>query len=115
MVKRVFDRGDIVRVCLNPTEGNEIKGDFRPCLVLSPKAFNQIGVTYVAPITQGGNFAREKGFTVSLNGAGTLTQGVILTHAIKSLDLMARKTQFIEKAPPFIMSEVLARIQAIFE
>ncbi len=29
MVKRsVFERGDIIRVCLNPTSGRELQGDF---------------------------------------------------------------------------------------
>ncbi len=54
----IFDRGDIVRACLNPTAGNELQGDMRPCLVLSPKAFNKLGLTIIAPITQGGNYAR---------------------------------------------------------
>jgi mRNA-degrading endonuclease toxin of MazEF toxin-antitoxin module len=55
MVKRVkFDRGDIVRVNLNSTVGREQQGDFRPALVLSPAAFNALGVALVAPITQGG-------------------------------------------------------------
>ena len=31
----LFDQGDIVRACLNPTAGNELQGDMRPCLVLS--------------------------------------------------------------------------------
>jgi len=52
MVKRVkFDRGDIVRVSLNPTAGREQQGDFRPALVLSPATFNALGVASVAPIT----------------------------------------------------------------
>lgn len=53
MVRRAkFDRGDIVRVSLNPTEGREQQGDFRPALVLSPATFNALGVALVAPITQ---------------------------------------------------------------
>jgi mRNA interferase ChpB len=58
MVRRVkFDRGDIVRVSLNPTERREQQGDLRPALVLSPAAFNALGVALVTPITQAGNFA----------------------------------------------------------
>lgn len=56
MVRRIkFERGDIVRVSLNPTPGKEQQGDFRPALVLSPAAFNALGVALVAPITQGGS------------------------------------------------------------
>lgn len=113
MVKRVFDQGDIVRICLNPTAGNETQGDFRPCIVLSPKAFNALGVAMVAPIIQGGNFARYQGFAVSL--LGMQTQGVILVNGLKSLDITARGAKFVEKAEPVVVQECLAKIQAIFE
>lgn len=111
----VFDKGDIVRVCLNPTEGKETQGDFRPCLVISPKAFNKLGLTLIAPITQGGNFARTEGFAVPLIGSGTETQGVVLVNGIKSLDLVARKAVKIEKVPQMIIDEVAAILMAIIE
>ncbi len=116
MVKKsVFDRGDIVRVCLNPTAGREVQGDYRPCLVLSPKEFNRLGITLVAPISQGGNYARIKGFTVSLMGSGTKTQGVVLISGMRMLDLMARKAKKIETAPAEIVDEVLAILATILE
>jgi mRNA interferase ChpB len=78
MVKRgVPDRGDILHVNFDPTVGREQHGQ-RYALVLSPAAFNQFGLALVCPITQGGAFAREHGFAVSLMSAGTRTQGVIL-------------------------------------
>lgn len=109
----IFERGDIVRVCLNPTAGREITGDYRPCLVLSPKKFNRLGLTCVAPITQGGNFSRFQGFTVTLMGAGTDTQGVILLNAIKMLDLKARQASYLETAPEMIIDEALAIVETI--
>ncbi len=116
MVKQsVFDRGDIVRVCLNPTAGREIKGDFRPCLVLSPKAFNRLGITLIAPITQGGNYARVEGFTVTLLGLGADTQGVILISGIRMADLVARKATKVETVPPGIVDEVLAILATVIE
>lgn len=111
----VFDKGDIVRVCLNPTEGKETQGDFRPCLVISPKAFNKLGLTLVAPITQGGNFARTEGFAVTLTGSGTETQGAVLVNAIRTMDLAAHKAVKIEKAPQIISDEVTAILMAIVE
>ena len=33
----VFDRGDIVRVRLDPVEGHEMRGDARPALVLTTR------------------------------------------------------------------------------
>ncbi|MTI11961.1 type II toxin-antitoxin system ChpB family toxin [Sansalvadorimonas verongulae] len=115
MVKAVFDRGDIVKVCLNPTEGRELQGDYRPCLVLSPRKFNRLGMTLIAPITQGGEFARVKGFTLPLSGTGTETQGVVLLNAVRMVDLAARDAQKKEAAPEFIVQEAVAILNAIIE
>ncbi len=113
--KAIFDRGDIVRVCLNPTAGREITGDFRPCLVLSPKAFNRLGITLIAPITQGGNYARVEGFTVTLMGSGTDTQGIVLISGIRMADLAARKATKVEAAPSEIVDEVLAILATLVD
>lgn len=115
MVKRGFDRGDIVRMCFNPTAGKEIQGDMRPALVLSTKEFNKLGMILVAPITQGGDFSRDKGFAVPLSGAGTQTQGVALMNQVKMLDLQARQAKRIEVAPDEIVADALARLLAIIE
>ncbi|PPB81975.1 mRNA-degrading endonuclease toxin of MazEF toxin-antitoxin module [Mycetohabitans endofungorum] len=85
MVRRAkFERGDIVRVSLNPTVGREQQGDFRLALVLSPAAFNALGVALVAPITQGGELARFAGFAVPLCGSGAETQGVALVNMART-------------------------------
>lgn len=110
-----YERGDIVRVNLNPTAGREIQGDFRPALVLSPAAMNALGTAIIAPITQGGDFSRYAGFAVSLTGTGMDTQGVALMNMIRTVDLDARKAKKIERAPQFVIDDALARLQAIFE
>lgn len=116
MVKRIkFERGDIVRVSLNPTMGKEQQGDFRPALVLSPAAFNALGVALVAPITQGGEFARYAGFAVPLSGSGTETQGVALVNMVRTLDLEARGARKVERAPVEVVEDALARLQTILE
>ena len=114
MVKRVqFGRGDIVMVNLEPTEGREQRGASRPALVLSTSAFNALGVALVAPITQGGDFARHAGFAAPLSGSGTTTQGVALANQIRMLDLEARGARRIETAPEFVVEDALARLRAI--
>ena len=116
MVRRsTFNRGDIIRVTLNPTAGREQEGDFRPALVLSPAAFNLMGVALVAPITQGGDFARYAGFAVPLSGSGTETQGVALINMVRTLDLTARGAKKIETAPDFVVEDALARLRAVLE
>lgn len=116
MVKRpVFQRGDLIRVSLNPVVGREQQSDFRPALVLSPREFNALGMVLVAPISQGANFARTAGFTVSLSGSGTATQGVILINQVRMMDLAGRSAQFVERAPGEVIADALARLQAIID
>ena len=112
---RFFDRGDIVRVSLNPTVGRELQGEMRPALVLSPRKFNALGTALVAPINQGGNYARYAGFVVSLMGSGTETQGVVLVNAVRMLDLEHRGAKKVEAAPAVLVEEVLARLLTILE
>jgi mRNA interferase ChpB len=115
-VKRAkFNRADIVRLNLNPTAGREQQGDFRPALIISPAAFNVSGLVLIAPITQGGDFARYAGFAVPLSGSGTETQGVVLCNQIRTVDLEARGAKRVESVPEMVMDDVLARIQVLIE
>jgi mRNA interferase ChpB len=110
---KAFKRGDIIRLTLNPAQGREMQGDFRPVIVLSEAPFNQLGTTLIAPITQGGDFARVAGFAVTLIGSGTQTQGAIILNQCKMLDLSARAAKLIERAPADVIEEALAKLQAI--
>lgn len=109
-----MERGSIFHVDLNPIKGREQAGP-RFVLVVSPKAFNNLGTPLVCPITQGGGFARHAGFAVALSGAGTRTQGVVLCNQPRVLDLKARGARFVESVPDYIMDEVLARLQTLIE
>jgi mRNA interferase ChpB len=105
-----FDRGDIIRVQLNPSAGQEMQGDMRPALVLSPAPFNGTGLAIVAPITQGGLVGRNAGFAVSLSATGTETQGVVLVNHLRSMDLNARGARKVERAPASVVDEALAKV-----
>jgi mRNA-degrading endonuclease toxin of MazEF toxin-antitoxin module len=109
-----MDRGDVWHVDLNPTRGRE-QANPRYVLILTPRTFNALGTPIVAPITQGGNFARDRGFAVSLSGAGTNVSGVVLCNQLRALDLRARGARFSERVPEFVMDEVLARVLPLFE
>lgn len=115
MKRAKHNRGDIIRLNLNPTAGREQQGDFRPALILTPAVFNAMGLAVIAPITQGGDFARHAGFAVTLSGSGTETQGVVLTNQIRTVDLEARGAKRIEVAPEVVIDDALARVQAMFE
>ena len=110
----VVDRGDIVSVPLDPTIGHEQRG-VRPALVLTTKEFNRLGDVLVAPITQGGDFARYAGFAVSLTGTGCRTQGVALVNKIRMLDLVARKARKIERAPTEVIEDAIGRLVAMLD
>lgn len=110
-----FDRGDIIRIYLNPTAGKEQQGEARPALVISSKTFNMLGVALIAPISQGGDFARYAGFAVTLMGTGCKTQGVVLANMVRSVDLQARGAKLIEKIDGVLVDEVVARLIPILE
>ena len=110
----VFDRGDIVSVPLDPAMGHEQRGT-RPALVLTRKEFNKLGDVLVAPITQGGDFARYAGFAVTLTGTGCKTQGVALVNKIRMLDLAARKARKVERVPQVVIDDAIARLVALLD
>jgi mRNA interferase ChpB len=110
-----MERGDIYRVSLDPSSGNEPQG-MRPVLIVSATAFNRLTKTpVVLPITTVGNFARTAGFAVQLMGAGTKTTGVVRCDQPRTLDLASRNARKVEKVPSEIMDEVLAKLITIFE
>ncbi len=106
-------RGDIYMVDLEPTHGREQRGH-RPVVIVSPDAFNQATqLPIVAPITNGGDFARRIGFAVPLEG--TSTTGIIRCDQPRVLDLKARNGRRVESLPAPIMDDVLAKLATIFE
>jgi mRNA-degrading endonuclease toxin of MazEF toxin-antitoxin module len=109
-----MDRGDIYHVDLDPAKGKEQKGA-RYVLIVSPRAFNRGGTSLVCPITQGGTYARHQGFAVSLSGAGTNAQGIILCNQPRILDVAARNGRFVEKAPDYVVDDVIAKLQTLLD
>lgn len=109
-----MDRGDVYAVDLDPVSGREQAGR-RFVLIVSPARFNALGTPWVCPITQGGNFARNAGFAVPLSGLGTRTQGVVLCHQIRAMDMKARGGRYVETLPAVVIDEVLARLSSVLE
>lgn len=108
-----MDRGEIWLVSLDPIAGHEQSGK-RPVLIVSKASFNKvIRLPVVVPVTSGGNFARIAGFTVSLDGAGTKTMGVIRCDQPRTIDIVARNGKRLERVPDAVVNEVLARLDAI--
>ena len=114
MKRLIPDRGDILHLDLDPALGREQQGQ-RYVLVLTTADFNRFGLALVAPITQGGQFARENGFTVPMMGAGTNTQGVVLCNQVRMLDFKQRGGKVIETVPEIIVDDALARVRALLD
>ena len=114
-MSRLPARGDILELSLDPVKGREIRGS-RPVLVLSADDFNKAsGLLLVAPITQGGTASRETGFSVTLMGTGTRTQGVVLCDQTRTVDARARTFKKIERAPLAVVTEALDAVRSILE
>ena len=114
MTRGIPDRGDILHIDLDPTRGREQRGK-RYVVVLTPAVINRFGCILACPITQGGEFAREHGFAVSLTGAGTHTQGVVLCHQARTLDFKERAAVWVESLPEEILEEILARVRTLLD
>jgi mRNA interferase ChpB len=109
-----MDRGDIYHVDLDPTKAKE-QQSAHYVLIVSPRDFNRGGTAFVCPITQGGDYARSRGFAVSLSRAGTKAQGVVLCNQPRVLDISATGGRFAEKAPDYVVDEVLAKLQTLLD
>lgn len=109
-----MNRGEVWHVDLEPIRGHEQAGA-RYVLVVTDALFNRTSIPIVAPITSGGEFARFRGFAVSLSGAGTRSSGIVLCNQLRAVDLKARGGRFIERVPDFIIDDVLARVATFFE
>lgn len=84
-----IQRGEILRINLNPTIGREQKGNARPCLVLSQTKYNlaRQGIVIVTPIT---NTIKPNIKTMIPIPEGFKIKGSIIAEQIRTLDLNQR-------------------------
>ncbi len=88
----VPDRGDIIWLDLVPQAGTEIN-NYRPCLVLTPKALNQrTKKCFIIPITRSAaKIPTQLPLPSSVDGV----EGTLLVEQLKSLDYRARNARKI--------------------
>ena len=101
-------KGDFVILTFDPQAGHEQRGR-RPALVVSNTLFNRhTGLAMVCPITRTfGNIP----FHVTIPEGSSLT-GYIMVEQLKSVDSARRRARFVEKAPGFVLDEVLSILDA---
>jgi mRNA interferase MazF len=103
------DASDFVYLNFRPQAGHEQAGR-RPALILSPAAFNiGTGFVFACPIA---NQGKGGPFEVAIPPTLRITGFVLVDHA-RSLDWLARETQFVAKAPSSLFEDVRARLAAI--
>lgn len=86
---KIVERGEVIRINLNPTEGREQSGNARPCLVLSNTKFNQRrqGIVVVAPLT---NTIKPQVKTMLQVPKGYKATGSIIAEQVRTIDLKQR-------------------------
>ena len=106
---KVPDRGDAVWIDFNPQSGHEQAGR-RPALIISPAAYNgKVGLAIMCPIT-----SRRKGYPFEVQiPDGHPVSGVVLADQVKSLDWRARGAEVIQRLPPAVTNEVLAKLATL--
>jgi mRNA interferase MazF len=84
-----IQRGEILRINLNPSIGREQKGDARPSLVLSQTKYNltRQGIVIVTPIT---NTMKPHIKMMIPIPDGFKIKGSVITEQIRTLDLNQR-------------------------
>ncbi|MEW6203436.1 MAG: type II toxin-antitoxin system PemK/MazF family toxin [bacterium] len=105
------ERGDIVRISMNPQAGHEQAGR-RPALVLSPAAYNgRVGLAILCPITH-----HIKGYPFEIPiPSGLKISGVVLADQAKSLDWKARKAELLCRLPHDIVETTLKRLNLLLK
>ncbi|MBC8115016.1 MAG: type II toxin-antitoxin system PemK/MazF family toxin [Candidatus Saccharimonas sp.] len=93
----------------DPQSGLEQQGR-RPALVVSNDLFNKhAGLAFFCPITN-----TNRGFPFHLPvPAGCSLTGFVMVEQLKSLDYMARRVTFVERAPDEFVNDVLGLMDAI--
>lgn len=103
MAKYVPQKGDFIALSFDPQSGHEQKGR-RPALVISNYLFNRhTGLAIVCPVT---NTNRNIPFHLPVPASASLT-GFVMVDQVKSIDFVARKARFIEKAPDELLEDSL--------
>lgn len=107
----MVNRGDIIKLNLNPKTGHEQAG-FRPVVVISNKVYNKYAkMAIVCPIT---NTDNKFPLHIALDSR-TKTTGVVLCEHIRAIDINARQYEFIEKIPTDILENVIDVVYAQIE
>lgn len=106
-----IQRGEIIRINLNPTSGREQSGNARPCLVISHTKYNiaRNGIVVVTPIT---STIKPKIKMMIPIPDGFKIKGSVIAEQIRTLDL---KTRWWRTTGEILPQEFVERIVNTFK
>lgn len=102
------DRYDIIYINLQPKIGSEI-AKRRPCLVLSPEAYNRFGKCLICPITSNSHNLRTE---VPLPSNQAQARGFILADQVRSVDWRVRSADKFDELTDTATYDVVVQIIA---
>ncbi|MDA0266938.1 MAG: type II toxin-antitoxin system PemK/MazF family toxin [Cyanobacteria bacterium] len=108
-----IQRGEIIRISLNPISDREQAGDARPCLVLTHTQFNQAraGIVIFSPITSSVKPAVK---TLIPLPDGFKIHGSVIAEQVRTLDLSQRWWKSTgEQLPDDFVDTVVATLNVI--
>ncbi len=84
-----IQRGEVIRINLNPTQGREQAGNARPCLVLSHTKYNakRGGIVVVTPLT---STVKPRVKMMIPIPEGFKARGSVIAEQVRTLDLRTR-------------------------
>jgi len=105
-----IQRGEILKIDLNPIQGREQAGNARPCLVLSHTKYNQArqGIVVVTPIT---STIKPEVKMMIVIPKGFKVKGSVVAEQIRTLDL---KTRWWKTTGEVLPTEFVDRVVRIF-
>ena len=111
MVMRSYipEKGDIIYFNFSPSSGHEQKGT-RPAVVLSQSLVNgPSGLAFVCPIT-----SKQKFYPFEVVVKTDKISGVALSDQCRSIDYVARRVRFVERAPDYIVLDIIQKFITLF-
>jgi mRNA interferase MazF len=102
------DRGDFIWLILDPRVGHEQSGR-RPAIVLSKRLFTErTGLSVICPIT-----SKVKELPFEIKVKTKTINGAILPIHLRTVDIVARKSQFISRATPTLLQKTTEAVQLL--
>lgn len=110
MSKEIYlpERGDFIWLVLDPRVGHEQSGR-RPAIVLSKRLFTErTGLAVICPVT-----SKVKGLPFEIRVKTTKIDGAILPIHLKTVDVAARKSQYISTASNALLDKVTQAVMLL--